>query len=159
MIIIREVEQIVSLKIGFIGYNSQLTQDGLRQFTENNEEDVEIFKYRKSYIRLKDGTEIVGLYENRRDGLRGHRLDQIILFDDERWMIKLRRCEFIKQIIERCLNKYSCVPEEFQILEYEDTRCKIGLKRYFANEMCLSIAGNRALYKGADYNVYKGFLD
>jgi len=117
---IREPEQIVPLKIGFIGYNSQLTQDGLRQFVENNEEDVEIFKYRQSYIRLKDGTEIVGLYENRVDGLRGHRLDQLILFDDERWMIKWKRCEFIKRVIEKCINGYSCVSEEFQVLEYED---------------------------------------
>ena len=88
VIIIREPEKITPLRIGFIGYNSQLTRDGLRQLVKNNEEDVEIFKYRQSYIRLKDGTEIVGLYENKVDGLRGHRLDQIILFDDERWMIK-----------------------------------------------------------------------
>lgn len=64
MIIIREVEQIVPLKIGFIGYNSRLTQDGLMQFAENNKEDVEICNYRQSYIRLKDGTEIFGLYKN-----------------------------------------------------------------------------------------------
>lgn len=122
MITINEIEQVIPLKIGFIGYNSQLTQDGLRQFAENNEEDVEIFKYRQSYIRLKDGTEIVGLYENRIDGLRGHRLNQLILFDDERWMIKWKRGDFIKRIIERYINCYSCVPEEFQILEYEDLR-------------------------------------
>ncbi len=120
MIIIREIEQIVPLKIGFIGYNSQLTQDGLRQFVENNEENVEIFKYRQSYIRLKDGTEIVGLYENKVDGLRGHRLDQLILFDDARWNITTHRYEFIKQIIEKCVNWYSCVPEGSQILKYED---------------------------------------
>ena len=120
MIIIREIEQIVPLKIGFIGYNSQLTQKGLRQFVENNEEDVEIFKYRQSYILLKDGTEIIGLYENRVDNARGHRLDQLILFDDERWMIKWKRHDFIKQIIERCINWYSYVPEEFQIIDYED---------------------------------------
>lgn len=35
MIIIREIERIVPLKIGFIGYNSQLTQDGLRQIKKN----------------------------------------------------------------------------------------------------------------------------
>ena len=73
-------------------------------------------------MRLKDGTEIGGLYENRVDGLRGHSLDQLILFDDGRWMIKWKRCDFIKQVIEKCINWYSCVPEEFQILEYEDTR-------------------------------------
>lgn len=92
------------------------------QFAENNKEDVEICNYRQSYIRLKDGTEIVGLYENRIDGLRGHRLNQLILFDDERWMIKWKRGDFIKRIIERYINCYSCVPEEFQILEYEDLR-------------------------------------
>lgn len=122
MIIIREIEQIVPLKIGFIGYNSQLTQDGLRKFAKNNKEDVEIFNYRQSYIRLKDGTEIFGLYENRISDLRGRRLDQLILFDDERWEIKWKRCNFNKQIMERCLSGYSCVPEEFQILEYEDIR-------------------------------------
>ena len=117
---IRKIEQIESLKIGFIGYNSQLTREGLKQFAENNKEDVEAFKYRQSYIRLKDGTEIVGLYENKVDGLRGHRFDQLILFDDERQEIKWERCSFIKRIIEECINWYSCVPEEDQIIEYED---------------------------------------
>ena len=121
MIKIRKlVERIEPLKIGFIGYNSQLTQDGLRKFANNNEEDVAIFKKRTSYIRLKDGTEIIGLYENRVDGLRGNGLDQLILFDDERWMIKINRHNFIKEIIAKCMSWYSCVPEEFQILEYED---------------------------------------
>lgn len=120
MIIIREIERIKPLKIGFIGYNSQLTQDGLIQFAENNKEDVEIYKCRASYIRLKDGAEIVGLYENRPDALRGHRFDQIVLFDDERWNITARRYDFIKQVIEKCVSWYSCVPEEYQILKYED---------------------------------------
>jgi hypothetical protein len=44
--IIREIEQILPLKIGFVGYNSQLTQYGLMQFAENNKEDVELFKYK-----------------------------------------------------------------------------------------------------------------
>lgn len=120
MIIIREIEQIVPLKIGFIGYNSKLTQDGLRQFVENNKEDIEIFKCRQGYIRLKDGTEIVGLYENKVGDLRSRRLDQLILFDNERWIIKWDRCDFIKRIITRCIDWYSCVLEEYQIIEYED---------------------------------------
>lgn len=119
MIIIKEIEQIVPLKIGFIGYNSQLAQDGLRQFVENNEDDVEIFIYKQSYIRLKDGTEIFGLYENSQ---KGNRLDQIILFDDDRWLIKSKRYHFIHFIFEHFINYYSCVPEEYQILEYEDIR-------------------------------------
>lgn len=120
MIIIREIEQIVPLKIGFIGYNSKLTQDGLRQFVENNKEDIEIFKCRQGYIRLKDGTEIVVLYENKVGDLRSRRLDQLILFDNERWIIKWDRRDFIKRIITRCIDWYSCVLEEYQIIEYED---------------------------------------
>lgn len=122
MTIIREVERITPLKIGFIGYNSQLTQDGLMKFAENNKEDVDICNYRQSYIRLKDGTETFGLYENRKDSLRCQKYDQLILFDDERWMIKWNRRNFIREIIIRCISWYSCVPEEFQILEYEDIR-------------------------------------
>lgn len=120
MIIIREVERIVPLKLGFIGYNSRLTQDGLMKFAENNKEDVEIVNYRQSYIRLKDGTEIFGLYENSIGDLRSRRLDQLILFDDNRWEIKWKRYDFIQRTIERCISWYSCVPEGFQILEYED---------------------------------------
>ncbi len=122
MIIIREIERVVPFKIGFIGYNSRLTQDGLMKFAENNKEDVEIVNYRQSYIRLKDKTEIFGLYENSIDDLRSRRLDQLILFDDNRWEIKWKRYNFIQRTIERCMSWYSCVPEEFQILEYEDIR-------------------------------------
>lgn len=75
MIIIKEIERVIPLKIGFIGYNSRLTQDGLMQFVKNNKEDVEIFSYRQNYIRLKDRTEIFGLYENSIGDLRCRRLD------------------------------------------------------------------------------------
>lgn len=120
MIIIKEIEQIVPLKLGFIGYNLRLTQDGLIKFAENNKEDIAICNHRQNYIRLKDGTEIFGLYENGVGDLKSRRLDQLILFDDNRWEIKWKRFEFIQRIIERYINVYSCVPEEFQILEYED---------------------------------------
>ncbi len=120
MIIIREIERIVPLKIGFIGYNSRITEDGLMQFAENDKEDVEIVNYKQSYIRLKDGTEIFGLYENSIGDLRSRRLDQLILFDDKRWEIKWKRYNFIQRTIERCMSWYSCVPEKFQILEYEN---------------------------------------
>ena len=92
------------------------------RFAENNKEDIEIINYRQSYIRLKDGTEIFVLYENSIGDLKSRRLDQFILFDDNRWKIKWKRYDFIKRIIERCIRGYSRVPEEFQILEYEDVR-------------------------------------
>lgn len=51
MIFIKEVEQIVPLKIGFIRYNSQLTQDGMSQFAENNKENIEGNKYEVNRYR------------------------------------------------------------------------------------------------------------
>ena len=47
----------------------------LENLQKNNKEDVEIFNYRQSYIRLKDGTEIFGLYKNRKDSIRCQRYD------------------------------------------------------------------------------------
>ncbi len=88
------------------------------QFAENNKEDVELFKYKQSYMCLKDGTEIFGLYENRPN--KGCMIDQLILFDDDRWLIKSERHNFIHLIMQYFVSQYSCVPEEFQILEYED---------------------------------------
>lgn len=56
----KKTERIVPLKIGFIGYNSRLTQDGLMKFAKNNKEDVEdvedveIINYSQIYIRKTD---------------------------------------------------------------------------------------------------------
>lgn len=69
-------------------------------------------------MRLKDGTEIFGLYENRPN--KGRMIDQLILFDDDRWLIKSEKHNFIHLIMQYFVSQYSCVPEEFQILEYED---------------------------------------
>lgn len=122
MIKIREPEKFVPLRIGFIGYNSRLTEEGLVQFAENNKEDVEKFNCKQSYIRLKNETEIVGLYENSAESLKGYNLDQCILFDDNRWEIEWKRYNFIKRVIERCISSYSCVPKKYWILKYEDIR-------------------------------------
>lgn len=70
-------------------------------------------------MRLKDGTKIIELYENKPN--KGYKLDQIILFDDERQLIKWDRYDFINYIM-RLVKFYSCVPDKFKILEYEDIR-------------------------------------
>jgi len=114
---LRKIEEIRPLRLGFIGYNSKLTLYGMREFAENNKENIEVFKYRQSYIRLKNRTEIFGLYEN--DKIKGCSLDQLIIFDDDRWEIKNKRCNFICFILENFMY-HSCVPDEFKILEYED---------------------------------------
>lgn len=116
----REIEKVQPLRLGFMGYNTNLTLCGMRDFAENNREDVEFFAPNKRYLRLKDGTEIYALLENG-ISLRGHDLDQLILYDDNRWEIKSHRYKFIIWILENLMYR-SCVPDEFKILEYEDVR-------------------------------------
>lgn len=116
----REIEKVQPLRLGFIGYNMNLTLCGMRDFAENNREDVEFFAPNKRSLRLKDGTEIYALLENG-ISLRGHDLDQLILYDDNRWEIKSHRYKFIIWILENLMYR-SCVPDEFKILEYEDVR-------------------------------------
>jgi len=115
---LRELEKVRPLRLGFISYNLNLTLYGMREFAENNKEDVEFFNRNKKYLKLKDGTEIYALLENSVN-LRGYDLDQLILFDDNRWGIKRKRCAFICWILENLMYR-SCVPEEFKVLEYED---------------------------------------
>lgn len=116
----REIEKICPLKMGLIGYNTTLTLKGIKDFAKNNKDDVEVFKPSSSYLRLKDGTEIFGLFENV-SGLRGYDLDQLILYDDDRWEIKQHKYKFIAWLLENRMYR-SCVPDEFKILEYEDVR-------------------------------------
>ena len=113
-------EKIRPLKLGFIGYNSNLTLSGMRDFVKNNKEDIDFFSPNKRYLHLKNGTEIYALFENS-NNLRGYDLDQLILYDDNRWEIKSHRYNFIVWILENLMYR-SCVPDRFKILEYEDVR-------------------------------------
>lgn len=113
----RKIEEIHPLRLGFIGYNSKLTLYGMKDFAENNKEDVDYFSCDKRYIRFKDGTCIFALLESHMN--RCCNLDQLILFDDNRWEIKYERYEFINWILQNLMCR-SCIPDEFKILEYED---------------------------------------
>ena len=106
--------------MGFIGYNRRLTLDGMGKFAEDNKEDVKWFYKDRSRMQLKDGTEIFALDE-KDTTYRWLRLDQLILFDDNRWEIKSKRYEFIVRVLSD-LMWCSCIPDEFKILEYEDVR-------------------------------------
>ncbi len=114
------IEEVQPLRLGFIGYNSNLTLYGMKEFAENNKETVDYFSGDKRYIRLKDGTHIFALLEHHVNP-RGYDLDQLILFDDNRWEIKYKRCKSIRIILNELMCR-SCVPDEFKILEYEDVR-------------------------------------
>lgn len=106
--------------LAFLGYTRELSVKGLRQFAENNKEQVEKFRFNSCdcELYLKDGTRIkaIGYSEN---WLHGYKFDQLILFDDDRWNIKTHKAEGIR-MIKACTMYMSNVPEEFQILRYED---------------------------------------
>jgi hypothetical protein len=108
--------------IGFLGYTYDLSRKGLRQFSENNKEQVVKFKWNTNdcELFLKDGTKIVAISPNR-DRVCGYRFDQLILFDDDRWLIKENKWREIDEIM--CTTMHlSCVPEDYQIIFYEDIR-------------------------------------
>ena len=110
------------IDIGLLGYSDDLSRYGVRQIADNNAEQV--VKYVNNYndceLTLSNGTRIRAI-TNREQFIRGHKFDQLILFDDNRWMIKKARREDIYKIREFTMYM-SNIPEEFQILEYEDIR-------------------------------------
>lgn len=109
------VEEFRPLNIGFIGRNSKMTDYGFKLFIENNREHIAFCN--KTLIMLKDETTITPLYSH--DSQRGKRFDQLVLFNDHIWNIREERREDIAYILTGCMNT-SCVPEEFQLLEYND---------------------------------------
>ena len=119
-----DYEKIRPLKIGLLGYTSDLSLKGLRQIYENNKEDIDgdrIFNNGShSYIKFKDGAVIETLNYNE-ISLRGRKFDQLILFDDNRWEILTHKIDMI-YYIQSYTMFYSFVPDEYQIILYEDIR-------------------------------------
>jgi hypothetical protein len=117
-----DISRPITFDIAFLGYTRELSVKGLRQFAKNNEE--QILKFNKSYdncvLYLKDGTKIttIGYSKN---WCRGYKFDQLILFDDDRWLIEFDKMREIYNIILGTMY-ISNVPEEFKILKYEDIR-------------------------------------
>jgi hypothetical protein len=115
-----DISRPIYFDIALLGYNSDLSRKGLKQFAENNKEQVEKLRW-NTYdceLYLKDGTRIkaVGYGDN---WLHGYKFDQLILFDDDRWLIETEKYNRIREIIDHTMYM-SNVPEEFQILHYED---------------------------------------
>ena len=108
----------ITFDIAFLGYTSEFSRYGLKQFAENNIEQVE--KRTRDVLYLKDGTKItaIGYGEN---WCRGYKFDQLILFDDDRWNIEFDKMREIYNIVLGTMY-ISNVPDEFQILKYEDIR-------------------------------------
>ena len=109
--------------LGILGYNTKLSHEGLAQLARNNAEQVLECDIRKGYLVLKDGTTIKAL--NYADinmrGLAGRYLDQLILFDDDRWHIGFDKGKEVNELLDY-MKRVSKVPEEFRIIRYEDVR-------------------------------------
>lgn len=114
-------EKRKDIRIAFLGYNNKLTQSGLRQFVDNNIEQVIQFDTRRNLVYLRDGTFIKAFTSTDMQSLMGYRFDQLILFDDDRWEIWCQRLDDIVNIRKYTM-MMSNIPEKFQILEYEDIR-------------------------------------
>jgi len=104
------------LVIGFMSYNSKLTNDLFKWFCRNNEEEIVKYKYGSfgSFAIFNDGTKVIPITSV--SSQRGLKLDQLILCDDERWEIHMERYDDIKLIELQNMN-ITNVPDEFQILE------------------------------------------
>lgn len=116
-----EREPFEKFDIALLGYNVKLTRYGIRQFVDNNIEQVTQFDTSRNIVYLKDGTTIEGIAFTNDRNLRGYRFDQLILFDDYRWEVEWAREEEIR-IIRELTMQLTNVPEDFQILKYEDIR-------------------------------------
>lgn len=110
----------IRFDLALLGYTYELSRKGVRQIAENNKEQVEKFKNNRCdcELHLKDGTRIFAIGYGER-WLRGYKFDQLILFDDNRWLIETDKNEEIR-MIKVCTMGASDVPEEHQILYYED---------------------------------------
>ena len=102
------------LKIGLIGYNNEQTRYGLKYLAENNSEQVKYIT--KEELALNDDTVIYALYNEK--NAFGVKLDQIILFDDEKWNILEKRKDFIQHILLYTYG-HSCVPDEYVVMKCE----------------------------------------
>lgn len=107
--------------LAFLGYNAKLTKYGLGQFLRNNAGQILKADMRTLIAIFKDGTRVKAIPSADEGNLRGYKFDQLILFDDERWLIERDRVEDIRTIKFLTMH-LSNVPEEFQILKYEDIR-------------------------------------
>ena len=109
----------VPFRLGLIGYDAKQTDEGLKQFIDNNEDQVAGVNWSARQIHLRDGSTIRGVQSVDDRRLAGMKFDQLILFDDDRWNIRWHREEDIR-IIKAVSMNFSIVPEEFQLIEYEN---------------------------------------
>lgn len=103
------------LNVAVVAFNFDLSCKALRVLAENDQ-DSKIKRMQKDVILMEDGTKYRSFptYNH----TRGHIVDQVIIVDDCRWKVYNQQSELINWLKYR-MDCVSCVPEEFQIQEYE----------------------------------------
>lgn len=107
------------LRLGLLGYTSQLSIDGVKQIAENNKDEIVkcVITSFEAHVVFKDGSIVKSISHN--GNLRGQKFDQLILFDDERWLIHFEKSRVIQRIVEETMHMSSVAPE-WQIIRYLD---------------------------------------
>lgn len=105
------------LYIAFIGPDHRQTRINLRQFAEDNAEQVFRFDDRAGRVFLRDGGVVEAVPEER-GRLLGRVYDQVIIADDRRMLTLAKRTEALACLLHTC--KRSKVPGEF-IFQFYDT--------------------------------------
>ena len=111
-----KIEEFRPLQLGFLAYSKEKVHYGMKDFFQQNREDIKRFDEFSCYIELKDGTKIFGVYNDY--CIRGRWFDQLIIYKAG---IPLYKSEV--ELYENAVfaTKFrSCVPEEYQILNYYD---------------------------------------
>ena len=104
----------MNLTVAVVSYNFELSCRAIRVLVENDM-DSKAKIICKDEIIMEDGTRYKAFptYNH----VRGYCIDQLIMVDDSRWMVHSQQYELIDWVKYRMF--MSCVPEEFQIQEYE----------------------------------------
>lgn len=102
------------LRIAFISWSARIADIYLKQLAVDNADQVKRYERQRGRILLRDGTEIVSVHHLMR--LEGHRFDQIIVADDWRMNILLKRWDELAELEYRCMA--SIIPEEFRYQFY-----------------------------------------
>lgn len=110
----RKPEVIKPLKIALLAWNCEQSKYAMRDFIENNKDQIDTFHENK--VILNDGTEI--FIVNYIKDIRGKNFDQVMICDDYRWNIYIEKSYLIREIILE-IGWKSCVPEEFLVMRYE----------------------------------------
>jgi hypothetical protein len=112
-----KIEQFRPLQLGFLAYSKEKVHYGMKDFFQQNREDIKRFDEFSCYIELKDGTKIFGIYNDY--CIRGRWFDQLIIYKGAGIPLYKSEIELYENAVFGTKFR-SCVPEEYQILNYYD---------------------------------------